>query len=79
MCSLTSSVVQERAERLDGKWHMGFVYVHQTFFKKKVSICGNEIYQIIQHFHKYTKLAMMALMPTLYSHIFAVFFIIFTK
>ena len=30
----------------------------------------------IQHFHKQTMLALMALMPTLYSHIFAVFFII---
>ena len=30
----------------------------------------------IRNFHKHTKLAIMALMPTLYSHIFALFFTI---
>ena len=38
---------------------------------------GSEPYPVyIRHFHKHTKLAIMALMSTLYSHIFAVFFII---
>ena len=31
---------------------------------------------LTRHFHKHLKLGIMALMPTLYSHIFAVFFII---
>ena len=30
----------------------------------------------IKHFHKHAKLVIMPLMPTLYSHVFAVFFVI---
>ena len=39
-----------------------------------VAILSNKIY--VRLFHMHTKLAIMALMLTLYSHIFAVFFII---
>ena len=40
---------------------------------------GGSIYlhNVIRHFHKHAKLAIMALILTLYSHIFAVFFIIY--
>ena len=43
----------------------------KDLFRQGVSVSARIA---IQHFHKHTKLAIIVLMPTLYSHVFTVFF-----
>ena len=49
--------------------------LENIFHEKEVGLS----YCFSRVFHSYTKLAMLALMPTLYSHMFAVFFFICTN
>ena len=57
--------------RLRGNLHRTLLYTRRS--------CLNfgKFYFFIRHFHKHTKIAIMALIPTLYSYIFAVSFIIY--
>ena len=50
------------------------VAVNVHFMDKECSI---HLHNVVRHFHKHAKLAIMALMLTLFSHIFVVFFIIY--